>query len=60
MGYVKVSDTPVPLKPKLEPVGVKDHLAGEGDKNDQKDKPAAAAGAGCALTKTKGILKPTK
>jgi len=42
----------------LEPVGIKDNLAGEGDEYDQQDKPAAATGAGCTLSKTKCILKP--
>jgi hypothetical protein len=42
----------------LKPVGVKDHLAGKGDENDQQDKSAPTSGAGCAFAKPKSILKP--
>jgi hypothetical protein len=48
------------LEPKLKPVGVKYHLAGQGDEDDHQDKPAAAAGAGCSPAKAKGVLKPIK
>jgi len=44
----------------LKPAGVKDHLAGKGNENDQQDKPAAAARAGSALPEAKSFLKPIK
>ena len=49
---------PRTLKTELKPVSIKDYLAGEGDEDDQQDKPAAASRAGCTLSKTKCILKP--
>jgi len=48
------------LKSELQPVGAKDDLAAEGDKNNQQDKTAAAAGAGYSPAKAKTILKPIK
>ena len=48
------------LKSELQPVGAKDDLTAEGDKQDQQDKTAAAAGAGYSPAKAKTILKPIK
>jgi hypothetical protein len=50
----------IQLETKLEPVGVKDHLTSQGSEDDQQDKTATTAGAGCTPAETKGVLKPVK
>jgi hypothetical protein len=48
------------LEAEAQPVGIKEHLAAEGDKDDQQDKTAPAARAGCPSPKTKAVLEPIK
>lgn len=52
------TDTWTILETELEPVCVKQYLAGQSDKNDQKDETTTTSRAGSSPTKTKSILQP--